>query len=89
MDEIDGDALDLVEAHQAAKSNKAWLAKSDKCGCFYCLSVYDPSKIVRWTDSGQTAICPECSIDAVLASVSGWPVDDADFLGRMYKRWFE
>lgn len=89
MDEMDGKALDLVEAHRAARNNKADLAKSDKCGCFYCLSVYDPSEIVRWVDSGRTAICPKCSIDSVLASESVWPVEDADFLGRMYKRWFE
>lgn len=79
----------LVEAHRACAGNKDDLAKSDKCGCFYCLSVYDPSEVVKWVDSGRTAICPKCAIDSVLASASGWPVDDADFLGRMYKRWFE
>ena len=94
MDAIDGEALDLVEAHRAAKGNKADLAKSGRCGCFYCLSVYDPSEIVRWVDSGRTAICPKCSIDSVLASFSptsesGWPVDDANFLGQMHARWFE
>ena len=89
MDKMDGEALDLVEAHRAARNNKADLAKSDKCGCFYCLSVYNPSEIVRWVDSGRTAICPKCSIDSVLAPGSGWPADDADFLEQMYKRWFE
>ncbi len=83
------DGKDLAEAHRACTDNKADLAGSDRCGCFHCLSVYDPSEIVKWVDSGRTAICPECSIDSVLPSAGGWPVEDADFLGRMHRRWFE
>lgn len=57
------------------------------CGCFYCLAVYSPSAITEWTDYDDSALCPKCGIDSVLAEDSGYPITTA-FLTRMYARWF-
>jgi hypothetical protein len=53
------------------QGSRSWKARpaleaATKCGCYYCLKIYSPSKITEWCDSDQTAICPECGIDAVI-----------------------
>jgi hypothetical protein len=35
----------------------------------------------------QTAMCPDCGIDSVIGSRSGYPIT-IDFLKRMHGRWF-
>lgn len=52
----------------SAKSfkNRESLDKSSLCGCFFCLSVFDPKRISSWVDGGNTALCPYCGIDSVL-----------------------
>jgi len=37
---------------------------------------------------GPTAICPECDVDSVIGSRSGYPIT-VDFLKRMQERWFK
>lgn len=65
------------------------MESSRSCGCFHCLSVFDPGTIVEWCDEGdETAICPECDIDAVIGDMSGFPITD-EFLAAMHARWFE
>jgi hypothetical protein len=50
---------------------KALLA-SEVAVCYYCFSEFPPSAITDWCDGGdgdalgQTAICPHCSVDAVV-----------------------
>ncbi|WP_245197274.1 hypothetical protein [Labrys sp. LIt4] len=47
------------------------------------------AKIEEWIDdSAGTALCPECGIDSVIGSASGYPVDDRDFLEAMHELWF-
>jgi hypothetical protein len=79
-------------AHQHSSLHRKQVLSSDLCGCFYCLAIYPPSKIVEWVDEddngvGQTAMCPECGIDSVIGSKSGVPLTK-DFLQNMHKIWF-
>jgi hypothetical protein len=53
-----------------------------RCGCFYCKSIFAPSKIVEWVDDDDTALCPFCGIDSVIGSASTFPIT-AEFLNRM------
>jgi hypothetical protein len=76
----------LDEAHVRAFANHTQLAADDKCGCFYCLEVFDAREIKRWVDDGTTALCPRCSIDAVLSSKTDRI--DQTFLQRMHDHWF-
>ena len=36
------------------------------CYCFYCKSIIDSSEIKDYIDNGQTALCPECDMDAII-----------------------
>ena len=67
---------DLKAAHNAARFNRDTLAQDSKCGCFYCLNIFSPSKIEEWCpeveDSEEvTAICPHCGVDSVIGESCG------------------
>jgi len=82
---------DHVRAHIHASFHREEVLSSEICGCFYCLAVFKPDKIEEWIDEkndvGQTALCPECGIDSVIGSGSGFPIS-AEFLGKMHMYWF-
>ena len=78
---------DLEQAHKHSSMHRGELEKSELCGCFYCLTTFQPSDIVEWIDGGQTALCPKCSVDSVIGSASGYPIT-REFLQRMHNRWF-
>jgi hypothetical protein len=85
--------MDLEYAHRRSIRHRAAILGSVRCGCFYCLSVFPPSEITDWideeeaTDIGQTALCPRCGIDSVLAELPTAPLT-FEFLERMERRFF-
>ncbi len=92
---------DVVRAHAGCNHNRNALARSARCGCFYCLAVYNPVEITQWVDppdfdawlgpegdTGRTALCARCGIDAVLAEAAGYPLTAA-FLDAMHNRYFQ
>ncbi len=79
---------DIISAHKFSTNHKAELINDKKCGCFYCLEIFEPNEIIQWLkDSGETALCPFCGIDAVIGESSGYPVTK-DFLKEMQEYWF-
>lgn len=76
-----------IAAHDHCTCNKSELEKSKKCGCFYCLRIFSPKKVDQFIDSGKTALCPFCGIDAVIGDASGYSVTQS-FLQTMHDRWF-
>lgn len=77
-------------AHKACSQNKEAVRKSKLCGCFYCLSVYPSTDVIKWieeNDGNFTAECPKCGIDSVIPDASGIPLN-AEFLAAMKKWWF-
>ncbi|MBP0582231.1 cytoplasmic protein [Labrys sp. LIt4] len=79
----------LERAHRHSTSHRQELERSKICGCFYCSQNFMVAKIEEWIDdSAGTALCPECGIDSVIGSASGYPVDDRDFLEAMHELWF-
>jgi hypothetical protein len=61
-----------VAARPHCRKNIAELNRSEKCGCFYCLRMFPPSEIENWCDGGETALCPHCGVDSIIASASGF-----------------
>ena len=60
-----------------SRGHRRLVRRSTACGCFHCLSRFSPSEIRHWID-GHTALCPVCSIDAVLPDrVRGFPLAEA------------
>lgn len=39
---------DYIEAHKFSSNNKEALQNDKKCGCFYCLKIFDPKEINFW-----------------------------------------
>jgi hypothetical protein len=63
------------------------IQSAERCGCFYCLELFPPAAITQWIDEdergvGQTALCPHCSIDAVIAESPEQPLS-IKLLARM------
>jgi hypothetical protein len=84
--------LDVERAHAHSIAHRDAIETSGVCGCFYCLAVFPPAAIEEWVDDVDgvlvTALCPECAIDSVIGSSSGYPIETS-FLERMRRRWFE
>jgi hypothetical protein len=83
---------DLIQAHTHSSHHRVEILQSETCGCFCCLSIIKPEDIEFWVDEvdgiGQTAICPNCGIDSVIGSASGYVID-SHFLTKMEKYWFK
>lgn len=78
---------EILKAHKHSSGHRAEILNSDLCGCFYCLGQFPPSKIDEWVDDGKCAMCPECGIDSVIGSASGYPIS-TEFLKEMQEYWF-
>ena len=79
---------DVIAAHEYCTNNKELLQTDSKCGCFYCLKIFDPREIKEWiNDRHGTALCPYCGIDSVIGEHSGYPITH-EFLKKMYEYWF-
>ena len=75
-------------AHKHSSSHREEVLGSDKVGCFFCFEIYNPSEIEEWCDNDDTAICPECGIDSVIGSKSGYPVTKT-FLKALFTHYFQ
>lgn len=77
-----------IEAHKHHRFRDEILA-SEICGCFYCLKIFPPNQILQWVGREKDkALCPNCRIDSVIGSASGYPITK-EFLTKMYEQWFE
>ncbi len=66
------DELDVRKAYKFSSNHREQLLQGKKCGCFYCLSIFDPDLIKNWVeDPLGTAICPFCGIDSIIGESSG------------------
>lgn len=74
---------ELRAEHKKCFHNKKSLEQSKECSCFYCLRDFSVDLIVMWTDRGDTAICPFCSVDAVI------PKTDSYLLKILHGKYFE
>lgn len=48
--------------------------RSSRCGCFYCLAIFQGNEIAQWIDDGKTALCPKCGIDSVLSEYERYDI---------------
>ncbi len=95
----DANTPDYIVAHEKSFLNSDEIEASDICGCFYCISTFKPEEITIWWDSlegipeyldnafSQTATCPNCGIDSVIGSASGYLINK-EVLTKMKSYWF-
>lgn len=67
--------------------NKDELTHSEKCGCMYCGTIFNPNEITKWTDENNTAICPYCGVDSVIADSDDINLNP-EFLKKLHKEYF-
>lgn len=82
------DEMLLLMAHRATFRNHKQVALSNACGCFHCLKTFPPADIRNWADRGETALCPYCGMDSVLADNAGFALTE-EFLTAMKTRFFQ
>lgn len=78
---------DYIAIYNDLFKNKEVLLRSNKCGCFHCLSIFNPNQISEWTSSTkEVAICPYCGIDSVIPDSQKTPISK-DFLRKLKHYW--
>lgn len=77
-------------AHKHSRNHREEIERSEICGCFYCIQIFTPDNINKWTNEKEnkqvTALCPYCGIDSVIGSASGFSIDQ-NFLCDMRDYW--
>jgi hypothetical protein len=58
--------IQINTAIKLAMRNKTSLSFVEKAGCYYCMKIIEVKDIVEYTDQGETALCPNCKIDAII-----------------------
>jgi len=61
-----------MERLSGVSGNRKFLLKAEHAACAHCLEQFHPSEITEWCDFdahevGQTAQCPRCGVDGVVA----------------------
>lgn len=79
--------MNINIAPKLAMHNKDKLSKVSECACYYCCKVFKPSEIKEWVDKNDTALCPYCSVDAVLPVYED-NEKDIIFLTKLHEYWF-
>lgn len=75
---------DYIEALEYSYNHREKLLADEKCGCFYCLTIFNPKEILDWVDDiSATAICPYCGVDSIIGESSGYPITK-EFLSEMH-----
>lgn len=58
--------VDLNEVVELSINNSFFVRNSNRCGCYHCMTIFKAPKVTEWVDDGNTALCPNCDIDAVI-----------------------
>lgn len=68
---------ELLKIHKLSSNHQELLMKEDICGCFYCVSIFNPKLITDWIedDNDLTAICPYCGIDSIIPKHYGYQLN--------------
>jgi len=78
------DMMNLISKYSIR--NKIYLENSEMCGCYYCLSIFEPKEVVGWIDNNETALCPKCNVDSVIGD--SVICVNKDILEKANKYWF-
>ena len=70
--------------------NRTAVEGASRCGCFHCGSIFPATLVKQWLteeDGEDTAQCPYCEADAVIAGTETLPLSTA-LLAELYMKWF-
>lgn len=78
----------IRKAPMYAFKNKQAIETSQICGCYNCLNIINVKDIEFWTDDDETALCPNCTLDTLIAESFNVPLDK-ETLGKIRNHWFK
>ena len=78
----------LKTIHNHCFNNRDELAKSIICHCIACGQPSVPGQIRKWIIKRQTAVCPHCSMAALIGDAAGYEMTDA-LLAALQEFWSE
>lgn len=73
--------------HSHTLRNYQEIQNSEYCGCIACQKIYPADVVIDFIDDGETALCPECGVDAVIGDGSGLALNK-EILKALNTRWF-
>ncbi len=68
--------------------NKSLIAASTVCACMSCQKTFNPTKILKWVDNYETALCPMCGVDAVIGYDKPLSKEEKKELSELHTIWF-
>jgi hypothetical protein len=83
-----GESFYPFHEHWRSSLNRAAVNESEQCGCYSCKRIFASNLIREWCDDGKTALCPYCSVDAVVPELKrrGFVVTP-EYLRAMHDYW--
>lgn len=69
------DEKHVKTAPMYAFKNREAVERSQVCGCYNCLETVQVNEIEFWTDDDETALCPRCTLDTLIADHFEVPLD--------------
>ena len=61
----------LKDAHLHTANNAGEFATAKECGCICCQRLFPAEEVEEFAEHGETAVCPYCGCDALIADSSG------------------
>ena len=75
--------IEVIERAGRRSSGNRKKVKGAMCGCYYCCAVFNGDDVTQFVHQGETAQCPRCGVDSVLAGVT-----EKRLLNELKNRWF-
>lgn len=79
--------MDIRHTAKFAMHNRKDIERAQICGCFHCMKIFASSEVKEWTDNEDTALCPHCSVDAVLPELLDYKLSE-EILKKLNTYWF-
>lgn len=79
---------ELKTIHGHTLNNSREIKQSIRCACIACCEMFPMEEVDEYIDDDQTALCPRCTIDAVIGDAAGYELSQ-DFLAKLNKRFFK
>ncbi len=77
----------LKDAHLHTANNRQEIERSNSCGCICCERIFSADEVEDFTDGGETAICPYCDCDSLIADGPEIKLNN-DLLTELNKKYF-
>ena len=77
----------LNKLYAYSSHNKSLVDMSEKCYCFYCKGTFMRSEITKYTDNGETALCPKCNTASILPDSIDEAINE-NIISEMNEYWY-